>query len=429
MQRVIVGQLVPALLADAIVRDPRHGREQRLGAAWATRDAVVVFVRHFGCAGCSAHVGELRPRLAELAQLGVGVALVGSGSPEHLAAFVAREQLAGHPIDPFTDPTRAAYLAADLERSWLGVVGPRALGNLASPRRCAAIPNARGARRRGPARRHAVRRARWPARAVSPRGATRRSRAHRRDVVARRARGARAVRRRSRDPLTMILFHLANALYLVSYAVRDILWLRVITVLAGLALIASFLRRSQSAVAPAVAWNCLFFIINIVRIHLLILERRPIPLSADQQQLQQLVFRTLRPRELVRLLRIGRIVDHPTGARVIQRGEPLADLLLVIAGTARVELGDKPAIEIADGAFIGEMSYLTGKAPGADVIAATPLRIVHWPTADLRAFLDTSPELSRDDAAGHRRRPRDQSSAALERRDYSTARVQFSVTM
>jgi len=50
----------------------------------------------------------------------------------HLAAFIEREQLAGHPIELFTDPTREAYLAADLERSWLGVLGPRALGNLAS---------------------------------------------------------------------------------------------------------------------------------------------------------------------------------------------------------------------------------------------------------------------------------------------------------
>jgi len=226
----------------------------------------------------------------------------------------------------------------------------------------------------------------------------------------------------------VILFHTANALYLISYAVRDILWLRVITVLAGLALLASFLL-DPAPPWPAVAWNVLFFIINLVRIHLLILERRPIPLTADQQRLATLVFHTLRPRELVRLLRVGRIVDHPAGARVIERGAPLGDLMLVIAGTARVELGDKPAIasegtlasspaggrggsiasegtlasspaggrggsiEIADGAFIGEMSYLTGKAPGADVVAATPLRIVHWPTSDLRAFLDTSPEL------------------------------------
>ncbi len=139
---MIVGQPVPASVAGAIVRDADN-RAHALGAAWAARDAVVVFVRHFGCAGCSAHVGELRPRLAELAQLEVGVALVGNGSPMHLAAFIEREQLAGQPIAMFTDPTRAAYVAAGFERSWLGAVGPRALGNLVGLA-LRGYPNARG---------------------------------------------------------------------------------------------------------------------------------------------------------------------------------------------------------------------------------------------------------------------------------------------
>jgi hypothetical protein len=100
-----------------------------LGESWATSDAVLVFVRHFACAGCSAHVGELRPRLHELATLGVTTVLIGNGTPDQLAAFVERQNLAGHPLELVTDPSRAAYLAADLERSLLGTVGPRAVAS------------------------------------------------------------------------------------------------------------------------------------------------------------------------------------------------------------------------------------------------------------------------------------------------------------
>ena len=50
---------------------------------------------------------------------------------EQLAAFVAAQQLAGHPSRSYTDPTLAAYRAAGLDRSWLGTIGPRALANLA----------------------------------------------------------------------------------------------------------------------------------------------------------------------------------------------------------------------------------------------------------------------------------------------------------
>jgi len=190
----------------------------------------------------------------------------------------------------------------------------------------------------------------------------------------------------------VILFHLANALYLISYAVRDILWLRVITVLAGSTLLASFLQQ-PSPPWPAVVWNAVFFVINVIRIHLLIRERRPVPLSADEQHVANLVFRTLRPRELLRLLRVGRFVDHAPGARLVDRGAPLAELLLVVRGTAQVQLADQPTIEITDGTFVGELSYLTGKPAGADVVAASSVRLVRWRTDELRAFLDENPDL------------------------------------
>jgi hypothetical protein len=188
-----------------------------------------------------------------------------------------------------------------------------------------------------------------------------------------------------------IAFHLANVMFLFSYTVRDILWLRLITLLAGASLILSFVLQPHPPTA-AIVWQVIFLAINILRIHLLIRERRPIPLAADEQHLANLVFRTLRPRELVRLLNVGAFVDHAPGTRLVTRGEPLDALLLVVRGSAKVALADR-AIEISDGTFIGELGYLTGKPPGADVEATTPLRVVRWPLAPLREFLDDNPDL------------------------------------
>ena len=126
---MVVGQPVPPNLGAARVVTAAN-KVRSLGESWANRDAIVIFVRHFACAGCSAHVAELRPRLEEIATLGVTCVLVGNGTPDHLAAFAEREQLAGYPVELVTDPSRAAYLAADLERSWLGTVGPRAVVNI-----------------------------------------------------------------------------------------------------------------------------------------------------------------------------------------------------------------------------------------------------------------------------------------------------------
>lgn len=129
--QLAVGQPVPSALADASVLDV-HATAHALRECWADHDAALIFVRHFACAGCSRHVAELRPRIEELIALGVALALVGNGTPDQLAGFVEREQLAGFPIATYTDPTLAAYRAAGLDRSIVGTMGPRALANLAA---------------------------------------------------------------------------------------------------------------------------------------------------------------------------------------------------------------------------------------------------------------------------------------------------------
>lgn len=117
---------MPPALAAAVVLDAA-GRSVPLSPHWQAHDALLLWVRHFACAGCAAHVAELRPRLAELAAVEVGVVIIGNGTPAQLAAFAAREALAGYPVALCTDPTRASYAAAGLGQSLLGTVGPRAV--------------------------------------------------------------------------------------------------------------------------------------------------------------------------------------------------------------------------------------------------------------------------------------------------------------
>nr|HEX4317904.1 cyclic nucleotide-binding domain-containing protein [Kofleriaceae bacterium] len=189
-----------------------------------------------------------------------------------------------------------------------------------------------------------------------------------------------------------IAFHVSNALYLISYAVKDILWLRVVAVVANVMTFVAIWAGGGASVA-SFAWQTVFFVINVARLVQLIVERRPVRLSPELQRLADGAFRHLRPRELLRLVAAGEIRDHEAGERVIATGDRLDTLALVLAGTARVELAGAPApVQLAHGAFLGELAYLTGKPPAADVVAATALRVVRWPHATLRAYLEANPD-------------------------------------
>ncbi len=68
------------------------------------------------------------------------------------------------------------------------------------------------------------------------------------------------------------LIHAANVLYLVTCFMRDILWLRVFTVIAASCL-AAYFYFGFVPLLPAVYWNLVFISLNLYRIVRLILER------------------------------------------------------------------------------------------------------------------------------------------------------------
>jgi peroxiredoxin len=125
-----VGEAVPEALASAEVLDAAGGAH-RLGEAWAGAPAVVVFLRHFGCIGCSEQVTELAPRLRELAELGVKTVLIGNGAADFITGFIERHALSDKPVSLFTDPSLNSFRAAGLLRSWWRAAGPRALIDIA----------------------------------------------------------------------------------------------------------------------------------------------------------------------------------------------------------------------------------------------------------------------------------------------------------
>ncbi|MCC6522061.1 MAG: hypothetical protein IT373_05320 [Polyangiaceae bacterium] len=98
-----------------------------LARAWAERDCLLVFLRHFACPSCSALAAELAPRVPELGALDVGVWIVGAGSPEAAAAFRTRLRLDDPRVELVVSPDLAAYRAAELVRSRRATYGPRSL--------------------------------------------------------------------------------------------------------------------------------------------------------------------------------------------------------------------------------------------------------------------------------------------------------------
>ena len=99
-----------------------------------------------------------------------------------------------------------------------------------------------------------------------------------------------------------LLIHAANVLYLLAFLVRDILWLRALTVLASCFLLPYFYLQPTPLMTP-IYWNLAFTSLNTYWIVRLLMERRPIQLNEQERRLCELVFRIMTPREMMKILR------------------------------------------------------------------------------------------------------------------------------
>lgn len=75
------------------------------------------------------------------------------------------------------------------------------------------------------------------------------------------------------DGLMGALIYVANGLFLLSYAARDMLHLRVLAALAALCLVAYFGTRPEPLV-EAVFWNAFFAQLNMVLVVRELMQRR-----------------------------------------------------------------------------------------------------------------------------------------------------------
>lgn len=189
-----------------------------------------------------------------------------------------------------------------------------------------------------------------------------------------------------------VFIHAANVVFLASYLVRDILWLRCFTVLA-LGTLTVYFAAGDQVVWAAIIWNTLFIGINLFQIYLLLLQRRPVALSEGEQNVYDLAFRTMTPREFKRLAGIGQWCEAAPSERLVTEGQDLDRMMVICTGGVSVEVDGKQVARLGGGSFVGEMSYLTDQAPAASVSAAEPTRYLCWPTETLRSFLRQHPEL------------------------------------
>ncbi len=130
------------------------------------------------------------------------------------------------------------------------------------------------------------------------------------------------------------LDHLANLIFISAYWVKDILWLRLLSIVGSLVVIPYYLSRMEPLWVPTM-WSCVFISIHAMRAWGIMKQRRPVAFTDDEQLLYEKAFKALSPHQFKRLVAIGQWQDLDRGYVLHATGDPPGSIEAVVrAGRA-----------------------------------------------------------------------------------------------
>ncbi|HXJ09580.1 MAG TPA: cyclic nucleotide-binding domain-containing protein [Burkholderiales bacterium] len=185
--------------------------------------------------------------------------------------------------------------------------------------------------------------------------------------------------------------HAANILLLVAYSVRDILWLRLFAVGASVVSIPYFLLQPATLWAPF-GWTVVFAGINLLQSWRLFMERRPVKLTAEEEEVRRLLFKDLPPRKVLQVLSIGSWVTAERGERLIRSGTVPDAVTLIVRGKVRVAKDEQVIGALEPGQLVGSALILSGVQADVEAVVESPVRGMRWQVGTLERYLDANPD-------------------------------------
>ena len=187
--------------------------------------------------------------------------------------------------------------------------------------------------------------------------------------------------------------HLASILTMAAYLLKDILWLRLLTILSCIAGIAFNYFVPATPLWSVIYWNLLFAAINIGQIAILIRERTGIHFTEEEKELHDTLFKNFAPFEFMKLMRIAKWLEAKQGEVLAVEKKSLNAVMLIYNGLVGVEANGQELARLKDGNFIGEVSFITGGDATATVRALQPTRYIAWPKDAISQLLNRNPSM------------------------------------
>lgn len=189
--------------------------------------------------------------------------------------------------------------------------------------------------------------------------------------------------------LHFIVLNISYILVTIGLLVRDMLLLRSMITISELLIIGWALTVGNHVIA---GWNAVFLVINLFQIVRLIIERMPVKLPEELEDIYINVFNELKEREFLYFWNTGKTISI-TDEFLCRENQYQDELMLILDGQVSVRKNGNEIAKLKRGSFVAEMSFMTGEPSSADVVNLEKTRCIVWSKEKLKHLQQLNQDL------------------------------------
>jgi hypothetical protein len=190
-----------------------------------------------------------------------------------------------------------------------------------------------------------------------------------------------------------LIGNLSYILLIVSMAMRDMFWLRLLAILSGLMGAAYAYLWMNNPVGTF--WELSFTAVNVIQWSWLLYERRLKHLSPEEARLKKAVFPMLSIMDFRRLMKQAERMQFLLGDILLLKDQEVLDVFVILEGEAGVFVDDELVSTCIENDFIGEIGFLNSIPASATVSARTTMDCLVFDAGTIRYYTQRNPELER----------------------------------
>jgi hypothetical protein len=174
-----------------------------------------------------------------------------------------------------------------------------------------------------------------------------------------------------------VVFFIANTIYLISYMVTSMVWLRMLAIIGAVSTFPYFYFQVEP-LWSALFWQSCFLAVNLVNLLVLLYSMRKASFDEHEQLAYQMKFSDLKPYEMRPIFKYADKNLVEPGQTLLRDGEKNQKLYLILQGQCRVMKNGVEIAALGQGHFVGELSFLSHEVVSADVVTVGQVNLMSW---------------------------------------------------